>query len=375
MKIAIFYDIPFSGAKRLSLEQVRGLKALGNSVDIYTTDDAKDVFDPGLVADNVFVYKFYPSKIKLPIIKRIKSDFVDIFYSLKKIHKQMAKDIDTRSYDIVLVNIDIYTQAPFLLRFLKTKSIYYCLEPLRNAYEYSLRFKNGRSYINKFYEDTNRWFRKRIDRENARAAGHVLVLSLFGRERVIGAYDLYAKILGLGVDDTVFKPLQIKKKNQVLFVAAKDAIFGYDLAMQAIELIPKKIRPELKVVSWKKDNAERMTDQEIVELYNQSIATLSLSKFDTSGLVPLESMACAVPVIALNVGGYREIVVNGKNGFLVEFDPKEIAEKIMYLMNNPSKAKEIGENGRKSIEESWTWKKQIKILNDILKNYARNNLW
>ena len=96
------------------------------------------------------------------------------------------------------------------------------------------------------------------------------------------------------------------------------------------------------------------------------MVTLSLSKFDTFGLVPLESMACGIPVIAFNVAGYRETVINNKTGYLVDFDPSEIAEKITYLFNQPAEADIMGKNGRKWIEERWTWKKQIEQLNNIL---------
>jgi glycosyltransferase involved in cell wall biosynthesis len=339
---------------------------MGNSVDVYTTDAAKDIFDPLVAANNGFVYKFAPSSLNLPILGRLKSDFIDTFCLLKNVHKKIARDIDAKGYDVVLVNIDTHTQAPFILRYLKTKSVYYCLEPLRNAYEYSLRIQDSISFLNRFYENLNRWIRKNIDRKNARSCSQILALSLFGRERIIGAYDLYAKVLGLGVNESFFKPQLSKKKNQVLFIAAKDSLFGYDLAKKAVNLIPKNIRLELKIVTWKKENSERMPDKEVVKLYNESVATLSLSKFDTSGLVPLESMACGVPVIALNVGGYREIVVDGENGFLVEFNPEQIAEKLLYLINNPEKAVEMGKKGRKMIEADWTWKKQVKQLNAIL---------
>src|ERR1035437_1415644 len=297
MKIAVFYYIKFSGAKRVVQEHVKGLKALGNSVDVYTTDGAIDIFDPGKFADNKFFYNFNPSELNIPILKRIKADFIDTFLNLKRLHKQIAKDIDLKKYDVVLVHTDINTQAPFLLRYLQTQSVYYCLEPLRNAYEYSLRLKGNFSFLNLFYENINRWFRKHIDRVNTLSAKNILTLSLFARERIIAAYDLYPKISYLGVDESVFKPLKTKKEKQVLFIAEKDPICGYDLALEAIASIPAAIRPKLKLVSWKKNNGDRLSEEELVELYNGSLITLSLSRFDTFGLVTLESMACGVPVI------------------------------------------------------------------------------
>lgn len=368
MKIAVFYNIEFSGAKRVVKEQVKGLIKLGNTVDVYTTDNQNDIFDPKAIANKSYLYNFSKKRLNIPLLGRLKSDFLDTFIRLRLLHKKLAKDIDSRNYDIVLVHTDTYTQAPFLLRYLKTKNVYYCLEPLRNGYEYALRFKNG-SALNTLYESINRYIRIQIDRTNARHAKNILTLSFFARERIIAAYDLYPKVSYLGIDENIFKPVSVKKKNQVFFVADKSYIYGYDLAKKAMDLIPKKIRPEFKIIEWKKENLERLSDKDLVREYCESFISLSLSRFDTFGLIPLESMACEVPVIALNVAGYRETVRNNETGFLVDFDPKEIAEKIIYLINNPSKAKEMGKLGRLSIEKSWTWSIQIKRLDQLLREY------
>ena len=313
-------------------EHVKGLKALGNFVDVYTIDEALDIFDPGKFADNKYIYSFNPRVLNIPILKRIKADFIDTFLSLRLLHKKIAGEIDAKKYDIVLVHTDINTQAPFLLRYLQTNNVYYCLEPLRNAYEYSLRLKGNFSFINLFYENLNRWIRKNIDRKNTLSAKNILTLSLFARERIIAAYDLYPQVSYLGVDNAIFKPLKTKKQKQVFFVAEKYPIYGYDLAQEAISLIPADIRPKLKIVSWKSNNGDRLSDKELAGLYNESLITLSLSRFDTFGLVPLESMACGVPVIALNVAGYRETMVDRETGYLVDFDPKAIARKIIFLI-------------------------------------------
>jgi len=371
MKIAVFYYIKFSGAKRVVQEHVKGLKSLGHSVDVYTTDSAIDIFDPGKFADHKYTFNFKPLDLRLPLLGRIKSDYIDTFLSLRILHKKIAAEIDAKKYDIVLVHTDINTQAPFLLRYLKTNNVYYCLEPLRNAYEYSLQLKGNFSYLNLFYEKLNRWIRKNIDRTNTLAAKNILTLSLFARERIIAAYDLYPKISYLGVDESVFKPNAVKKKNQVFFVAEKYPIYGYDLAQKAISLIPLGIRPKLKIVSWKNNNGERLSDEELATLYSESLVTLSLSRFDTFGLVPLESMSCGVPVIALNVAGYRETMIDGSTGYLVDFDVKQIADKIIYLMENKKVAEQMGKNGRKWIENNWTWKKEVKELEVLLKEFVK----
>lgn len=367
MKVAIFYNLHFGGAKRTVFEHTKGLMKLSHTVDIYTLDKEIDVFNPGLVANQEYKYNYSPLDIGIPILSRMLLD-LQVFYRLKNLHKKIAMDIDSRGYDIVLVHTDTYTQAPFVLRFLRTKNVYFCLEPLRMVYEYSLGIPKELGWFNKLYESINRMIRRKIDQESARSADFTLAISLFGREYMINAFDLYPKISYLGVDQAIFKPRNIKKKNQVLFVAEKEYIYGYDLAKEAMKLIPESKRPSLKIVfGTKKDR--RITDAELIKGYSESLVTLSLSRFDTFGLAPLESMACGTPVIALNVAGYRETVSSGKTGFLVEFNPNEIAKKIIYFIDNPLLSAEMGKEGRKLIENCWSWKKTIFNLELLLKEF------
>lgn len=365
MKIAIFYNLPFSGAKRQVMEHVKGLSLLGHIVDVYTTDQEHDIFDPGLFANTEFRYIFNQKTMNVPILKRVSSD-LSVFFDLRQLHRQIAADIDKRRYDIALIHTDFLTQAPFILRFLKTKNVYFCLEPLKMAYEYSLRPPDDLGIFNRLYETMNRYVRKKIDRDNARSADHTLAISLFGRELMIQALDLYPGICPLGVDTEIFKPLNTLKKNQVLFVGQKLSINGYEYVTKVIESIPKNIRPELKILSIKKGDKNTLSDADLVTLYNQSIATLSLSSFDTFGLVPLESISCETPVIAFNVAGYRETILDKKVGFLVDFSEEAIAEKVMLLIKNPDLAKKMGKEGRKWILRNWTWKRQIKNLERLL---------
>ncbi len=367
MKVAIFYNLHFGGAKRVVFEHTRGLRRLGHSVDIYTLDRETDVFSPGLAANKEYKYNYLPLSMPIPILSRVLLD-LQVFFKLKNLHRKIALDIDSRGYDVVLVHTDTFTQAPFILRFLKTRNVYFCLEPLRIVYEYSLKISKQLSWFNKAYEAINRMIRRRIDQENARSADFTLAISLFGREYMINAFDLYPKISYLGVDQAIFRPLAVKKKNQVLFVAEKEYIYGYDLAKEAMKLIPENKKPSFKVVfGTKKDR--RISDEELIKIYNESLVTLSLSRFDTFGLVPLESMACGTPVIALNVAGYRETILNNKTGFLTDFNSYEIAKKITRFIDDPLLSAKMGKEGRKWIEDNWSWGKILCNLEILLKEF------
>lgn len=367
MKIAVYYNLPFSGAKRAVFEQVKGLKDLGHKIDVYTINKEEDFFDPGLISDKNYTYEYKQKTINLPFVKKITKDLSDYFL-LRNLHKKIANDIDKNNYDLVLAQTDHYTQAPYVLRFLKTKKIYVCLEPLKIAYEYGLRIPDNFPIPNKIYETINRAIRKKIDRDNARSSDLTFAISNFGRELMIQAFDLYPKVFYLGVDTKKFRKKKIKKKNQILFIGQKLDMNGYKYAQDAVKQIPKEIRPELKILSLGKKE-ERISDEEIVDLYNESLLTLSLSNYDTFGLVPLESMACGVPVIAFNVAAYRETIINNETGFLVDFNASQITEKIIYLLKNEGIREEMGKKGKELMEKEWNWVKRYNEFEKIIKEF------
>lgn len=82
----------------------------------------------------------------------------------------------------------------------------------------------------------------------------------------------------------------------------------------------------------------------------------------------IEAMALRKPVIATDVAGPNEIVVNNETGFIVPpGDIKAMAEKIIYLLENPDIAKKMGEGGRKIVEGKFNIKETIKKIEEIYK--------
>lgn len=68
----------------------------------------------------------------------------------------------------------------------------------------------------------------------------------------------------------------------------------------------------------------------------------------------IEAMASARPVIATYIRGCRDAVENGITGKLIPVnDSDKLTEEIIYFLNNPDKAKEMGVAGRKKVEREF----------------------
>lgn len=74
----------------------------------------------------------------------------------------------------------------------------------------------------------------------------------------------------------------------------------------------------------------------------------------------LEYMSAKLPVVATNVGGASEAVIKGITGFLVESDDDEaMADHLIKLLQNPEKARKMGEAGRAIVEEKFSCAAQL----------------
>lgn len=88
-------------------------------------------------------------------------------------------------------------------------------------------------------------------------------------------------------------------------------------------------------------------------------------KYEVFPSVIIEAMSWGLPVISSTEGAIPEIVQDGITGFIVNpKSPKQIADKILTLVNNPDLRKKVGMEGRKVFETKYTLEAYAKNIDD-----------
>lgn len=364
MRIAIFHELDFGGAKRVVLEFAKKLKK-NHVVDLYYVDEYRD--------NNVKNHfnKTYHYKFNSKIWKgndwkaRIYKDTIELI-NLYNLHKKIAGDIKSEKYDYIFVHPSKLTQAPFLLRFLKNKCIYYCQEPLRMIYD-SAVFSNIKNipFPKNLYEFSNRKIRKWIDSENFKCASIILANSNYSKSFIEKCYGRKVELCYLGIDTDLFKPLNIDKSIDILFIGNKDN--GLNLLNNSLKFF--HINPKVKVI-FRKNGKFILSDKELVKIYNKSKVLVSLNKNEPFGLIPLEAMSCGTPVVAVSEGGYKESIIDNKTGFLISRDAHELYEKINSVIGNDKLRLIMAKNARENVLQNWTLDKSIERFFKII-NYEK----
>lgn len=188
-------------------------------------------------------------------------------------------------------------------------------------------------------------------------------------------------VLGANSTDNFKKKYQLENKKVILFGGRISKEKGMMMMMMTvrkiIETVPQAV---LLVVAKVNEAAENMLKtarecdikdkilitgwlmgSELKAAYWASdIVMVPSVYFDSCPLINMEAMACKKPIIATCFGGSREIVINGKTGYIVNpFNTKEMADKVIDLLENPEKARAFGEVGYERVKNEFALEKMV----------------
>jgi glycosyltransferase involved in cell wall biosynthesis len=114
--------------------------------------------------------------------------------------------------------------------------------------------------------------------------------------------------------------------------------------------------------------AGRMPHKALPKYYNEMKLLILPSYTEGIPSVILEAMACGTPVLATPVGAIPDVIKDGETGFLLKSnDPKQIADKIIELLNKPELLEKVSKNAYNHVRENFSYEKILESWRKIIR--------
>ena len=165
----------------------------------------------------------------------------------------------------------------------------------------------------------------------------------------------FHKVKGI---DTLLKAMQLIK-NHSLMSSVKLVIMGVNFGFEEemLKMIKEmNLNDVVKVIK----NPPR---EDVIAAYKESEFLVLPSRWELSPLTPLEGFAFKKPTISTKVHGIPYTLDDGKNSILVESENfNELSDKIIELLNDKTKCRELGINGYEHIRKKCNSQEMVKRI-------------
>jgi len=364
---------------------------------LFLVDKIREEFKPIVVVPNegpltdVFKEKKI-AYIVSPVIKISRSLFsfkglISLPFKIHNAIKQLKVKIGNQKIDIIHSNTLAVLLGALYSKKYKIKHIWHVHEIIKNprvvavVYPHLVNFFsntvvfNSKASFNQLCNKHNQLKAKSIiiynglDRQTPYSSPQELknsrkklFPSISDNTIIIGLVGRISKMKGQVFLLDAFEELT-KKHEQVNLVFIGSTIPSQKYLLDEInaQIEKKKLSGKVCIVPFQKN----------IWLYYDSIDILIVPTTvpEPFGLVALEGMLSNKPVIASNNGGLREIIQSDKVG--LTFKPNNINDlisKIDFLIKNQNLRKQIGKQGKKHAEETFSLKKHILQFKELYKN-------
>ncbi len=181
-----------------------------------------------------------------------------------------------------------------------------------------------------------------------------------------------------GIDSRRFRPVHprpLGRDDYILCVGRlSDPRKNAELLLEAYAYLPEPLRARVRLVMagasapppafWERadgygvrervEYVARPSPEELLELYQRACVFALPSDEEGLGVVVLEAMACAVPVVATRSGGPDGIIEDGMDGYLVpRDDAAAMAARLQVLIDDPRHNITMGLRARSTIEHRY----------------------
>jgi len=355
MKVLILSDLNSIHTKKW----VQSLAKKGCVIHVFGLAKPKDEFYVGL--DNVTIsYADYSNQYNGSILSKLK--YFKVIKQLKLIYKITSPDI---------VHAHYATSYGLLGTFLNHKS-YFISVWGSDVYSFPKK-----SIVHRY-----------VLKRNFRKATQIFSTShdMAKETSLYTAKPIHVIPFGIDLDQFMPQNKRFSSKNFTIgVVKSLEDVYGINYLIQAFKIVQNKyVNSGLLIVG--EGTKENQLKQQVNELklnhvnffgkvshdkVPSSFALMDIvvipSLQESFGVAAAEALACGKAVIASDVGGLPEIIVNGETGLLCPVKAIEcIAKKIILLVENSELREGIQENGRRFVKDNYDWKVNV---NQMLQFY------
>jgi glycosyltransferase involved in cell wall biosynthesis len=275
------------------------------------------------------------------------------------------------------------------------------------ADEYAQSFQGGSPTFRAKLANLIMWQLSKIEGESAKNATLIVTVSKYSSEKIVQFYGVdkaKIRIVTNGVDTQRFRPAQnlgkikqqigISNRQCVLFVGRLIPRKGLPFLVEAAKYIVKERSDTTFVVAGngplkshlisylEKINLSDsfvflgdVNEDVLTALYNCADVFAFPSIQEGLGIALLEAQATAKPVVAFDVGGVHEAMLDKETGLLVKPDSRELADMILRLLSDRSLRERMGRKGRVFVSSNFSWdacaQKILQVYREALGDIAQ----
>ncbi len=233
-------------------------------------------------------------------------------------------------------------------------------------------------------------------------ARKIIAVSHFTKWELTNYYKIPAhkiKVIHNGVDIHKFQPAADKRKIKAalgfnpddIAIVSVGRLYARKGLFTLIESMPAVVKrfPNAKFIISGKGQSDEMhkliahatrlgvignivftgyyPDKKLPLLYQAADVFAFSTFYEHHPFAVLEALATGLPVVTTIVGGIPETIESGKNGLLVKpFSSQQFSDRILYLLEHPAEAAEMGAKARQTVVEQLDWSIVVK---DAMKVY------
>jgi len=359
MKIAIFHDFfgTIGGGEKLVIELARGLKA-----DIITTDlDKKNI--TRMKANDMKIISI-GKPILFPVLKQITAS-------------ALFSKADFPKYDFYIMsgNWAIFAAKKH------NPNLLYCHTPVRMFYQAYDFFKSIAPWWSKPFFAIWVKIHRRLLEKQLKHVQRVVANSENCKRRVKKYYKKESVVVNPPI-------IQYKFRKFGDFWLSVNRIYPHkriELQLETFRRLPNEKliivggvtkgdhseAYQKKIMKNKPENVtllDELSEAKLEKLYGECKGFIATAENEDFGMSLLEAMSAGKAVVAVDKGGYKETMVNGKTGFLVKSEVDEIVKAIKKISLNPTKFRKTCEKRAEKYSTKIFVEKMRKIVYDNIKN-------